>query len=105
MGEEFLELARGVAVAEGVEEPAQAQWLKDYNCSCAQGFLFSRPVSPEELENLALKMNNDLERMGDRGDGTYRGDILGIHLDQTARRKRVRSRRLQRAWLDGQIGK
>ena len=46
-------------VAEGVEEPAQAQWLKDYNCSCAQGFLFSRPISPEELENLALKMNND----------------------------------------------
>ena len=46
-------------VAEGVEEPVQAQWLKDYNCSCGQGYLFSRPASPEELENLVIKMNNN----------------------------------------------
>ena len=45
-------------VAEGVEEPVQAQWLKDYDCSCGQGYLFSRPATPDELENLVLKMNS-----------------------------------------------
>ena len=45
-------------VAEGVEEPVQAQWLKDYDCSCGQGYLFSRPATPDELENLVMKMNS-----------------------------------------------
>ena len=45
-------------VAEGVEEPVQAQWLKDYDCSCGQGYLFSRPATTDELENLVMKMNS-----------------------------------------------
>ena len=45
-------------VAEGVEEPVQVQWLKDYDCSCGQGYLFSRPATPDELENLVMKMNS-----------------------------------------------
>ena len=37
-------------VAEGVETASQLQYLKDINCDEAQGFLYSRPVPPEEFE-------------------------------------------------------
>ncbi len=36
-------------VAEGVETPAQLATLKQYGCDIAQGYLFSKPVSPDEL--------------------------------------------------------
>ena len=44
-------------VAEGVESPVQSKWLKKYGCSCGQGYLFSRPISPEELEKLVQNTN------------------------------------------------
>ena len=37
-------------VAEGVETASPLQYLKDINCDEAQGFLYSRPVPPEEFE-------------------------------------------------------
>jgi diguanylate cyclase (GGDEF)-like protein/PAS domain S-box-containing protein len=36
-------------IAEGVETTAQANFLRDHGCRMAQGFLFSRPVSPDEV--------------------------------------------------------
>lgn len=36
-------------VAEGVERPEQARFLARSGCRIAQGFLFGRPVPPEEL--------------------------------------------------------
>ena len=36
-------------VAEGVETAEQAQWLEDLGCSMAQGFLFGRPLAPQEF--------------------------------------------------------
>ncbi len=36
-------------VAEGVETPEQARLLDELGCSMAQGFLFGRPMSPEEF--------------------------------------------------------
>jgi len=37
-------------VAEGVETRSQADLLTRAGCDCMQGFLFSRPIPPEQLE-------------------------------------------------------
>jgi diguanylate cyclase (GGDEF)-like protein/PAS domain S-box-containing protein len=47
-----------VCVAEGVEEPSQVAVLQSLGCHCAQGYLFSRPVTAEELLG-ALKSRAD----------------------------------------------
>ena len=39
-----------IAVAEGVETEAQAAFLREKGCGLAQGYLFGRPVPPEEIE-------------------------------------------------------
>lgn len=43
-------------VAEGIEEPEQAEFLEQNHCSSLQGFLFSKPKPFEEIENL-FRMN------------------------------------------------
>jgi len=51
----ILQLAGGLAlqtVAEGVETEEQAATLRALGCEHAQGFLYSRPVPPEELDAL-----------------------------------------------------
>ncbi len=48
-------LAHGLrlkVVAEGVETQAQADMLKDIGCELAQGYLYSRPVAAEAIEQL-----------------------------------------------------
>lgn len=42
-------------VAEGVETQVQADLLMNAGCDFAQGYLYSKPVSPEEFEALASK--------------------------------------------------
>ena len=37
-------------IAEGVESETQLSVLADFDCDSVQGFLFSRPVPPEECE-------------------------------------------------------
>jgi diguanylate cyclase len=53
----FLELARGLemtTLAEGIETEAELAFLIDHHCQLGQGYLFSRPVPPEEIIALAL---------------------------------------------------
>jgi len=40
-------------IVEGVERAAQADVLRRLGCSHAQGYLFGRPVRPEEIDELA----------------------------------------------------
>lgn len=41
-------------IAEGVETEAQLDFLKKHGCDVYQGYLFSRPVPPEEIPDLLL---------------------------------------------------
>jgi diguanylate cyclase (GGDEF)-like protein len=42
-------------IAEGIETPAQLEFLKSLGCDCGQGFLFSHPVPPEELKQFVAE--------------------------------------------------
>ena len=41
-------------VAEGIESSAQFQQLQDLGCDFGQGFLFARPVSPDQVRDLLM---------------------------------------------------
>ena len=53
----FLELARGLGMttlAEGIEREEEFAFLKERGCQLGQGYLFSKPVPPEEIIAFAL---------------------------------------------------
>ena len=50
-------------VAEGVEEPAQAKWLRDHGCRLFQGYLFAKPLNIKELEAF-LQRSTELYAVG-----------------------------------------
>jgi EAL domain-containing protein (putative c-di-GMP-specific phosphodiesterase class I) len=43
-----------VAIAEGIESSGQLASLRDLGCDLAQGYLFARPVPPEEIGDLLV---------------------------------------------------
>ena len=44
-----------VTLAEGIEDDVQLDWLRYEHCDVGQGFIFSRPVAPEEIEALLAR--------------------------------------------------
>jgi EAL domain-containing protein (putative c-di-GMP-specific phosphodiesterase class I) len=53
----FVELARGLGVttlAEGIETAGELGFLRSRGCVLGQGFLYSKPVPPEEIIALAF---------------------------------------------------
>jgi EAL domain-containing protein (putative c-di-GMP-specific phosphodiesterase class I) len=42
-------------IAEGVEDEAQVQYLKDIGCNQYQGYYFSKPLSVKDFENSYIK--------------------------------------------------
>ena len=66
----LIDLAHGLrlrVVAEGVETPEQADTLIDYGCDELQGFLFSRPVTIQEV--LSAHWMTGTQAMADPGNG------------------------------------
>lgn len=47
-------------VAEGVEEPAQLQFLRTVGCDIGQGYLYSRPLPSEEVERFVTEFRQVL---------------------------------------------
>jgi diguanylate cyclase (GGDEF)-like protein/PAS domain S-box-containing protein len=48
----LAENLRLAVVAEGVEDPAQKEWLRSQGCTFAQGYLFARPLPAEAATRL-----------------------------------------------------
>lgn len=74
-------------IAEGVETAAQVKFLREHGCHGAQGFYFSRPISPEEFKTLLSRQNPK-----------HRGPVRGAapkskKQPQNARKRRRASRR------------
>ncbi len=46
-------------IAEGVEDEAQVDVLRSFDCDFIQGYYFSRPLPPEEAERFLLKLRED----------------------------------------------
>jgi EAL domain-containing protein (putative c-di-GMP-specific phosphodiesterase class I) len=64
IAETIISMAKSLhlkVVAEGVENFAQFNFLRDRGCDEIQGFLFSRPVPKDEFEHL-LKVRQMLEK-------------------------------------------
>ncbi len=51
-------------IAEGVETPGQQKLLADSGCDYAQGYLYSKPVPPEEFEQLMLADDSIARKSG-----------------------------------------
>ena len=51
-------------IAEGVEETGQADFLRDKGCQEAQGYLYGRPLPPEQLEAWMDRAKN-VSKLGD----------------------------------------
>jgi EAL domain-containing protein (putative c-di-GMP-specific phosphodiesterase class I) len=45
-------------IAEGIEEQAQADFLKYLDCEYGQGYLYSKPLPADEFEKLLVAENN-----------------------------------------------
>ncbi len=56
----IIELGRGLGLkvlAEGVESEAQKEFIYENGCELMQGFLFSKPLNAEQMENLLKNQN------------------------------------------------
>ena len=68
----FIGIARALrleVVAEGVETLEQQTFLRTHGCKEAQGFLYSRPVPPDEVAVLVRKPSLGLHVAGPGADG------------------------------------
>jgi diguanylate cyclase (GGDEF)-like protein/PAS domain S-box-containing protein len=57
-----IAMAQGLGlkvVAEGVETEAQLEYLSNWGCNYGQGYLFSKPVTAEEITEILVSMDTD----------------------------------------------
>lgn len=60
-----------MVVAEGVDDKQQLELLSRYGCDEMQGYLLSKPVDPQTLENIIAKPLTQVDN--------YSSSLLGIH--------------------------
>jgi EAL domain-containing protein (putative c-di-GMP-specific phosphodiesterase class I) len=64
LAEAIVQLGRSLnldTVAEGIEQPRQVDGLRSLGCTYGQGFLFARPVAPEDMDRvLPMMMSGEL---------------------------------------------
>ena len=56
-----IEMARALGIritAEGVETQAQQDWMQQLGCDSAQGYLFSRPLTPDEFARIYVEQRD-----------------------------------------------
>ncbi len=68
-GREHVEMARSIlllgknmnlsVIAEGIETPMQADWLRSAGCDYGQGYYFGRPVDYRSASDLLVAQLND----------------------------------------------
>ena len=66
-------------VTEGVETPAQLEFLSEYGCDYVQGYLFSKPAPLSELRPLVQQLN--LRRPSDLSPSTHMLDALKLAVE------------------------
>lgn len=57
----MISMAKGLgleSIAEGVETDEQVKLLKEMGCTFAQGYLYSKPLNPEDFKKILLKLPN-----------------------------------------------
>jgi diguanylate cyclase (GGDEF)-like protein len=88
----IVELGRTLGlrvVAEGIEEPDQADWLVSMGCPLGQGYLFSRPLGIDAME---MFLATDATRRVQEGDVAER-DVTSAR--PSPRKRRATSARLR----------
>jgi EAL domain-containing protein (putative c-di-GMP-specific phosphodiesterase class I) len=60
-------------VAEGIERPQQRDGLRALGCTLGQGFLFARPMPPEEFSSTVLTPPGGLSVVDMYGPEVVRG--------------------------------
>jgi len=75
---ELLEAIIGIAknfeysiIAEGVEDPAQAEYLKKLGCTLFQGYLYGKPMGSEDFITHMIEVNK-LSKSDDRASSSVR---------------------------------
>lgn len=49
-------------IAEGIEMEVQREYLKNKNCDIMQGYLFSKPITQDEVTNLIKTINEKTQK-------------------------------------------
>ncbi len=68
-------------IAVGVENQIEADWLKEHNCNCAQGYLFGKPMGTEQFYSDILEGQNNWTFVENKG----RKKLLIVESESTFR--------------------
>jgi EAL domain-containing protein (putative c-di-GMP-specific phosphodiesterase class I) len=53
-----------ITLAEGIEDASQLEELRSEQCDSGQGFIFSKPVTPEDVETILDRSHRGAPHLG-----------------------------------------